>query len=803
MSRPILKKANLAVFGSLLVIGTIIATLGSVSLPIGNKISNFWPGIVIQALGGLWFGPFGAAAGVVFPIFSNLIIGGSKAQILGFIPANIAQSYCPLMFYRIFQRRPQISNFSDFGFFVVFVCTLPMFIAGLLGPAALHLFGIKPFIPIQYPLEIYDWAIIHFRTLLLIGVPMMIWVAPKAIAVKIVEPYWPDQTDGRSYHFLSIKLFASMGLVTLFPLILIGIYQIGTMDKTGILRPNFLAIAINVAFFSLLVVSSILTDVIARPIEEIIEKIEELSKTHLLDVNFQNLESGQDRLTHVSRTIEDLFAKLRSYERTRAMQQLAAQVAHDIRSPLAALDSVIKDVSSLPEGKRILIRSAASRIRDIANHLIEKNREAVALAKGADDTAASATVVERMSVELLSSHLDPLITEKRLQFRSRIGVEIECHLDTASYGLFARMQPIEFKRVFSNLVNNAVEALGDDGAVKVELDSKENQILIRVCDNGKGIPPEILAKLGQRGETHGKPGGSGLGLYHAKTSVESWGGSFAIKSEVGKGTTATVILPLASPPKWFVSKLELPVGSTIVVLDDDNSIHQVWQGRFDSLRASGTRLDSRHFSTPDELRDWVGSYGTQAKSAVYLMDYELLGHKETGLSLIDELGLGGNAILVTSRFEEQAILEECLRLGARMIPKGLAGFVPIQLIIASVASGNLEIARSPLEAVLIDDDELTRALWESEAVTAGKTFKAYPDIKSFLVDIEKNAVLVPKDAALYVDVDLGGGINGESVAKELHRRGFKNIRLATGYDPSEFAEMSHVREVVGKNSPWG
>ncbi|MBI4668495.1 MAG: HAMP domain-containing histidine kinase, partial [Elusimicrobia bacterium] len=344
---------------------------------------------------------------------------------------------------------------------------------------------------------------------------------------------------------------------------------------------------------------------------------------------------------------------------------VARQVAHDIRSPLAALDAVIKDVSQLPEEKRIIIRSAASRIRDIANNLIEKHREVQAADK---NTAAGApsTAVEPAAIQLLSSLIDPLITEKRLQFRSKIGIEIEGGLDVSSYGLFAKIQPTEFKRVLSNLINNAVEALGEKGIVTVSLACDAGQILLKVQDNGPGIPKEILAKLGQRGETHGKAGGSGLGLYHARTSLESWGGSLEIASErmsdraiergeqetegERHGTTVTLKLPLAKPPSWFVSQLEIDPQSAVVILDDDTSIHQVWQGRFsagggsafggDSLqtkdhgtaRTSGSNsvpeapfappalpgplaplkglrsgIEVFHFSRPDELREWVKS----------------------------------------------------------------------------------------------------------------------------------------------------------------------------------------------------
>ncbi|MDE2510281.1 MAG: hypothetical protein KGL74_04090 [Elusimicrobia bacterium] len=269
-----------------------------------------------------------------------------------------------------------------------------------------------------------------------------------------------------------------------------------------------------------------------------------------------------------------------------------------------------------------------------------------------------------------------------------------------------------------------------------------------------------------------------------------------MRSELGRGTTVVLALPLVRPPKWFVSVLELDPRDAIVVLDDDTSIHQVWQGRFDSLRSEGLLFEIWHFSTPEDLRDWVGRDASRATRAVYLMDYELLDQKDNGLSLIEELRLGERAILVTSRFEEKVILDECLRVGARMIPEGLAGFVPIHV------RGASEARDAALDAVLIDDDELTRTIWNSAAKRAGKKFHAYADAATFFVDLETGAIDLPKSAALYVDSNLGGGIKGEDVAEELYGRGYTNIRIATGHEPSRFEPAAHICEIVGKDPPW-
>ena len=478
-----------------------------------------------------------------------------------------------------------------------------------------------------------------------------------------------------------------------------------------------------------------------------------------------------------------------------ALADVAAQVAHDIRSPLAALDALMKDTSGLPEEKCVRMRNVSNRISDIANNLLEHNRNTKIQNVPKITTKNAIHGLEELKIWLLSSLIAPLMSEKRLQFQSKPNLQIDLKLAPESYGLFAKLQPVEFRRMISNLVNNAVEALGDTGTVTVGLSHENGNIILTVADNGKGISPEILAKLGQKGETHGKAGGSGLGLYHARITAEGWGGTLKISSEAVNGTTITVTLPKAEPPDWFVPKLELSAGKAVVVLDDDSTIHQVWKGRFESSRVKEHGVETFSFSTSAQLHDWVKNNPAKAETATYLLDYELLGHVETGLVVAEQLNVTRQSILVTSRWEEPQILAECKHLKIRLIPKGLSGLVPI-----TVGNGVSQKAAESKNnvAVLVDADPLVHMTWEMVAEEKGIRLLVYKNPDDLLADISKLDLATP----IYIDSNLGGGVKGEDFAQTLHDKGFTNLVIETGHKPEKFAHLTFLKSVQSKNPPW-
>jgi hypothetical protein len=149
----------------------------------------------------------------------------------------------------------------------------------------------------------------------------------------------------------------------------------------------------------------------------------------------------------------------------------------------------------------------------------------------------------------------------------------------------------------------------------------------------------------------------------------------ALASRPGLGSEVKLFLPRCAPPGWWVSFISLTPGMKVFVLDDDPSIHSVWDHRFKEA-ASG--LELIHFSNPNDLREYYRKHYADLEKALFLVDYEIHGQGKSGLEVIEELGLQEQSILVTSRFEDYRVQQAVLRAGVRMLPKQMSGMVPLK-----------------------------------------------------------------------------------------------------------------------------
>lgn len=254
--------------------------------------------------------------------------------------------------------------------------------------------------------------------------------------------------------------------------------------------------------------------------------------------------------------VEQMNEQEKLKDRLAALGQMAAGLAHEIRNPLAAIElttSLIKRKLSDQPAQISQLESIHAEVRKL-NKIVADCLEFVRPVK----LSTEKVDLERLLEESLANALST--TPKG-------GIRILKEYHPTPPVSIDRNQ---MKQVFVNILLNALQAVGSDGTVEIaygpsSLFSKSASFLngrtaetnlslqvnlapyawIKVVDNGCGIPEEILSKIFYPFFTT-KERGSGIGLAIAQKVVDSHRGSIDVESEVGKGTTFTIKLPLSS-----------------------------------------------------------------------------------------------------------------------------------------------------------------------------------------------------------------------------------------------------------------
>jgi signal transduction histidine kinase len=211
----------------------------------------------------------------------------------------------------------------------------------------------------------------------------------------------------------------------------------------------------------------------------------------------------------------------------REMNEIATGIAHDIRSPLSALQLI----SGLPdlnrEEVREILKETSSRIDSIAQGLLDEFKKEL----GA------------YTVEVLSTHplLSSIVREKKIEYSNVENFEL--FLDDGESFNFSGNKD-ELKRIISNIINNAVDSKGQAPIkIRISTGSDNDYVWIEIRDNGKGIPKTVLDKIGKeriKSEKNLSRAGTGIGLLNAYRSLEKMNAKVVIDSTLGVGTTVTL-----------------------------------------------------------------------------------------------------------------------------------------------------------------------------------------------------------------------------------------------------------------------
>jgi signal transduction histidine kinase len=501
-----------------------------------------------------------------------------------------------------------------------------------------------------------------------------------------------------------------------------------------------------------------------RPLNLLVNSLEGNKKNNPNKYDIEEI----NKLAKQINTWKDKFTEYKQHEKELAIGKLSAQVAHDIRSPLASLNTAILHTKELPENQRAMIRSATQRINDIANNLLSQYKE----------TGKSETLQNEVTQNyLLYTLLDSIISEKRQSLSQ--GLKINFTTQKKAHMCCAKIHRIEFARVISNIINNSIEAITDSGKINVSLKQKGNYIFIAIEDSGYGIPEKLLSSIYNKGISYRKKDGTGIGLYHAKQHIESWQGNITITSKENKGTNVLISLPKAKPPRWLERRLIFPENAVIVILDDDESIHHIWDQRLKNLK------NIVHFKKSNGFLKWMLK-NKNLDNHFFLFDHELINGTRSGLDIIEKYNLTKKATLVTSRYDEIDILDRCLKNNISLLPKSLSAYIPIIFL------------NTPPDYIVIEDNKTLRDAWELDAIHANKILYCFESPKEF----ERVIEFIPKNTIIYIDSDLGNNIKGEKVAKTYFESGFTEIYITTGYDKDKFNDCLWVKGVIGKESPF-
>jgi two-component system, sensor histidine kinase RegB len=222
-----------------------------------------------------------------------------------------------------------------------------------------------------------------------------------------------------------------------------------------------------------------------------------------------------------------------SNEKLASLTTLAAGAAHELGSPLATIAVASKELERAAEGisgaepvrdDARLIRQEVDRCRDIVHRMSVGSGNALGEAP------------ERVDVEDIV-----------FQLRTRLGAERSARLDVRASGGGSFRAPWRgLVQALASLVNNAFDATEALlGRVEVSIEAGGSSLRVTIVDHGAGMPPEVLARVGEPFFTTKAPGsGMGLGVLLVRAFADRVGARFALTSAVGEGTKAVLEVPV-------------------------------------------------------------------------------------------------------------------------------------------------------------------------------------------------------------------------------------------------------------------
>jgi len=250
-------------------------------------------------------------------------------------------------------------------------------------------------------------------------------------------------------------------------------------------------------------------------------------------------EELETRVDERTAELIETHKRLVTQERIAALGRAAAQVAHEVKNPLAGLllySLHLKEKSSnFSESQTYLV----DKIVDTIKHLNNRVEQIMGFARP-------------ISLTLVSGNLTQVVNDVLELVRPQLtanNVEVRLSMDQQAY---AMLDQSSLRGALMNLMLNAIEAMKEGGTLSIAIEHSGESLRLEIADTGHGISEEEAKKIFEPFYTT-KEQGLGLGMPYAKKIIEQHGGTISLNSRPGDGATISIMLPAAQTEVAYAS----------------------------------------------------------------------------------------------------------------------------------------------------------------------------------------------------------------------------------------------------------
>ena len=273
---------------------------------------------------------------------------------------------------------------------------------------------------------------------------------------------------------------------------------------------------------------------IDKPLKEILVAAEKMSRGNFdISLSSSHTYKYYDEFDYIKEHLNKMANELSKSEVLK--NDFIANVSHEIKTPLSVIQSYCNALKneSLPKNMRSKylenLQESCKKLSNLVTNILKLNK--------LDN--------QRLVPEINNFNLSELLANQIVQFEDLIekkNIELECDIEE---DLYINSEQNYLELVFNNLISNAIKFTDDEGKIMISLKKIDSEYIIEFKDNGCGMDEEtgshIFDKFYQGDTSHSKEG-NGLGLALVKKVIDILGGSIRVESELGVGTTFTIVI---------------------------------------------------------------------------------------------------------------------------------------------------------------------------------------------------------------------------------------------------------------------